>query len=176
MIRQKQVDKASTVTYYLLLIISYYDCHDKYINIAWGPFWLNEEIRYDEIQYEMLKLHAFSPNFQPAHSPELCGRREDKLAASALGGNAKNKSAFPSFVSGVVANSCSFRVTSLGSRKSRLLIVWGRKALLIGFAKLENYAKLSLVEQNLTMPIRDSWIGWEKPSDLYNPLCKLNKP
>lgn len=37
----------------------------------------------------MLKLHAFSPNFQPAHSPELCGRREDKLAASALGGNAK---------------------------------------------------------------------------------------
>lgn len=91
MIRQKQVDKASTVTYYLLLIISYYDCHDKYINIAWGPFWLNEEIRYDEIQYEMLKLHAFSPNFQPAHSPELCGRREDKLAASALGGNAKKK-------------------------------------------------------------------------------------
>ena len=65
-----KVDKAGTITYY--------DCHDKYMNLNN----LNTFLR--NTWGKTTRWWFFELKFQPAHSPELGGRREDKLAASAL--------------------------------------------------------------------------------------------
>ena len=127
-----KVDKAGTITY---------DCHDKYMNLNIFKYLFEKYMRWNN----MMK-------FQPAHSPELGGRREDKLAASALreqnaGRNLPQKNRLLK-----VANSCDIIVgwphleaESPGSSscgEERLSSLANRVGILP-----------SSVEQNLPMPI-----------------------